>query len=336
MRIAMGALLAVILAMAACLLFFAKPTRVASNAPANSEPSSPNPASASPPLQPQTPPSQPTPSQPTPDQTNPDQPTPNQISTQPEPAPNPAVDSVPPSPAPNPTPAPATQPTTESQWTAVEQRVFELTNVERVKAGLHPLRREDELHDSARAQSADMIARHFFDHTNPSGESPSDRIGRIARRLIGTAGENLWTGTGASFASNPDLANVIVQAWMHSPHHRENILRPDFTHLGVGVVLEGNEVRATQNFSEVKSHLKMALAPVASAGASIVFSTSDREPVPRMFDLQTASKGQPSARPIPIENAHLPSAPGNYRLRFYFPEGKGGYSIYDGPQIAIR
>jgi uncharacterized protein YkwD len=281
---------------------------------------------------------------------------PHQPSSAPSPEPPPVAEPVQPSPSPEPSsrpsPAEPSPPSSHSEpaaasprpalplpadeWTAVEERILELTNVERLKAGLKPLQREDGLRASARAQSADMIARHFFDHVNPSGENPSDRIGRIHRTLIGTAGENIWKGTGASFASDPDLAGFIVRAWMGSPHHRENILRAEFTHLGVGVVFENDEVRATQNFSGVRAYLRTALPQTAATGAPVTLATEGAKPEARMFDLQPVGKAAAETHPSPIADARLAAAPGVYRVRFYFPEDNGRFAIYDGPQVTVR
>lgn len=67
---------------------------------------------------------------------------------------------------------------------------------------------------AARAHSLDMPARSFFEHTNPSGQSPSARV--QARGYAGTAGENI----GAGHAS----IDALFQAWMAMPNERRNIL----------------------------------------------------------------------------------------------------------------
>ena len=135
--------------------------------------------------------------------------------------------------------------------------------------------------------------------------------------------------------NDPRLAAVIVQAWMNSPHHRANILRPDFTHLGVGVIIQNDEARATQNFSEIKSYLKIPLPQSLPSGSPVAFATS--QPAAQMFDLQPVGKTAAQSRPAPIENARLTAPPDTYRIRFFFPETKkGAFAIYDGPQIIVR
>jgi uncharacterized protein YkwD len=44
---------------------------------------------------------------------------------------------------------------------------------------------------------------------------------------------------------------MIMVGWMNSPGHRENILAPGYTHLGVGVMAKNQEIKATQVFIRI-------------------------------------------------------------------------------------
>ncbi|MGW4107720.1 CAP domain-containing protein, partial [Streptomyces sp. NPDC004976] len=103
--------------------------------------------------------------------------------------------------------------------------VVDLTNRERARAGLPPLSRDARLTAAAQAHSADMVARDFYSHTAPDGSRPWDRAAAAgsARR---TVGENIACGQRS--------AAEVVEGWMNSPGHRANILKADFTHIGVG------------------------------------------------------------------------------------------------------
>ena len=75
--------------------------------------------------------------------------------------------------------------------------------------------------------SADMVARDFFSHTNPDGESPFDRL-QNAGISYRAAGENIaLTGGGAE---------GVLSLWLGSSGHRANIERCGYTHHGVGLV----------------------------------------------------------------------------------------------------
>ena len=117
------------------------------------------------------------------------------------------------------------------QLSQFEQQVVELTNQERTKNGLQPLEVDYELSKVAREKSRDMQVNNYFDHNSPTYGSPFDMI-RSYGINYRTAGENIAMGQ-----RSPD---EVVNAWMNSPGHRENILNSSFTHIGVGYVEQGN------------------------------------------------------------------------------------------------
>ena len=251
----------------------------------------------------------------------------------PTPAPTPTSS---PQPTPSPEPAPTRVPEEKrATWDGVERRILEITNQERAKARLQPLAPEDTLRETARAQSADMIERHFFDHVNPSGQDPADRMEKKHRRLIGTVGENIWTGTGPSFAANPKLAERIMDDWMHSPHHRENILREEFTHMGVGVIMRGQEVRATQNFGGIRAYLDHPLPDDVARGADLDLSETGDPPSADMFDLERIG-GKSASKPAPVSQARVEVDPGIYRLRLYFRTRSNHFEIFAGPLLRVH
>lgn len=113
----------------------------------------------------------------------------------------------------------------ENPASSFAYRVFELTNEERTAAGLPPFVWDDSLAQVAYAHSKDMGVRGFFDHTNPDGLSPFDRI-KNAGISYSRAAENIAAGQ-----TSPE---AVVRSWMNSSGHRANILNPNLTTLGVG------------------------------------------------------------------------------------------------------
>lgn len=110
-----------------------------------------------------------------------------------------------------------------------------LVNRERVAHGLQPLTVNGRLNRAAQGHSEDMVAEDYFSHYGPSGDSPASRMraaGYIYSANIGyEIGENIAWGTlGLSTPKS------IVEAWMHSPGHRANILDPHFRETGMGIV----------------------------------------------------------------------------------------------------
>ncbi|MGG3476044.1 CAP domain-containing protein [Peribacillus frigoritolerans] len=120
---------------------------------------------------------------------------------------------------------------TSSELSAFEQEVVKLTNAEREKQGLAALKIDTELSKVARIKSQDMKDKNYFDHNSPTYGSPFDMMKQFGISYK-TAGENI--------AQGQQTPEEVVQAWMNSQGHRENIMNPSFTHIGVGYVESGN------------------------------------------------------------------------------------------------
>lgn len=103
--------------------------------------------------------------------------------------------------------------------------VVDLTNRERTRAGLRALSVDPALTTAAQTYSADMAARAFYSHTSPEGSQPWDRAAAAGSRMR-AIGENIACGQRSPAE--------VVEGWMNSPGHRANILKPDFTHIGIG------------------------------------------------------------------------------------------------------
>ena len=99
-----------------------------------------------------------------------------------------------------------------------------------------------------------MLVRRFFSHTNPEGLTAGERLKPFYSGPIYGWGENIWEGSNLSAVDREALARRIMDAWMSSSGHRQNILSPDYTHLGVGVAASGREIRATQLFATLQRH----------------------------------------------------------------------------------
>ncbi|MFJ9928895.1 sigma-70 family RNA polymerase sigma factor [Streptomyces misionensis] len=105
-------------------------------------------------------------------------------------------------------------------------QVIALVNQERAKAGCSPLTEDPQLGRAAQAHSDDMAARHFFDHVNPDGADPGQRI---------TAAGYRWSTYGENIAMGQQTPASVMNSWMNSPGHRANILNCSFRNIGVGV-----------------------------------------------------------------------------------------------------
>lgn len=203
---------------------------------------------------------------------------------------------------------------------------------------LPALQREPKLTEIARRHSRDMIKNGFFAHHNLRGESSADRVAEDHRRLVGLVGENLWGGSKYDFVDVPSLATRIVNDLMKSSGHRENILKRDYTHLGIGAVMRGEEIRVTQVFAAVDGLLRRDLPERVrrSQALDLRMNAIGRAGPAVRVDFESM-RGKQALGPFPIGSASAPSAPGRYRLRFYFPsERRQVLKIVYGPAIEVR
>jgi uncharacterized protein YkwD len=113
----------------------------------------------------------------------------------------------------------------------VREATLCLLNRERGLRDLPPLIVDQRLTTAAQRHSQDMGARDFYAHRTPDGRQPHGRILAVGLPASGvTTGENIHWGVEESATPSH-----IVRDWMQSPGHKENILRPTFTRIGIGV-----------------------------------------------------------------------------------------------------
>jgi uncharacterized protein YkwD len=126
------------------------------------------------------------------------------------------------------------------------QRVLDLTNLQRQKAGMQPLRLNSQLNTAAQTYSQTMALDDFFSHTGADGSRMSDRID--------ATGYQYWS-ISENIAGGYSKPEMVVDKWMQSPGHRANILDPNFTEIGIGYYHLANDTGTinyhhywTQNF----------------------------------------------------------------------------------------
>jgi uncharacterized protein YkwD len=112
-------------------------------------------------------------------------------------------------------------------------RVLELTNVERQRAGLAPLALSTELTGAAQEYSQVLASTGCFEHTCGAVPNFADRAAR--------SGYTGWTALAENIAAGYPTPEAVVSGWMDSPGHRANILSPNYTEIGVGVVNGGGK-----------------------------------------------------------------------------------------------
>ncbi|AEY87604.1 putative RNA polymerase ECF-subfamily sigma factor [Streptomyces hygroscopicus subsp. jinggangensis 5008] len=124
------------------------------------------------------------------------------------------------------TPRASRTPQAQPAPTGTVAQVVALVNKERAAAGCGPVTEDPQLDKAAQGHSDDMAARGFFDHTDPDGAGPGERI---------TAAGYRWSTYGENIAKGQRTPQAVMDSWMNSPGHRANILNCAFKDIGVGV-----------------------------------------------------------------------------------------------------
>lgn len=220
--------------------------------------------------------------------------------------------------------------------TEFEHKIWEYTNRERQANGLLPLRYYNPLADLARRQSENMRRHKFFDHKDQEGLTVGGRQEKYLPRLLLTSiGENLAQLSNSEKSFSP---REVVQGWMNSPGHRENILTPGFTHLGVGVVVRGTELWATQNFASPTVLIRHKL-PLSSKARGVRLSFEYLSTSPRKGFAATIFYPDPEFK-FYMDKTHYQKGSQPQELTWEdethftvvvpFVAGKGMYQVYFG------
>lgn len=218
-----------------------------------------------------------------------------------------------------------------------EREVWRLTNQQRAKYSLPLLSYDEGLADLARYHSRNMLQQRFFAHRDHQGFEVAQRQKRYYPNLIVCSiGENLGKFTNSAQVFTPQ---EVVTGWMNSPDHRENLLSPEYTHLGVGLIFSGSTMYATQNFAaplvKLRSNLPKSLNASKIYRLSLDYlSPKQRErlsctliyPDPKKAYKISDKQEMVGAQPLKLEWKSKSS----FELLLPFLAGKGEYQLCFG------
>lgn len=120
----------------------------------------------------------------------------------------------------------------------VSARILELANEARAQprrcgsrqfAAVPPLTLESHLTSAAREHARDMAKHDMLEHTGSDGSTPDQRVTRAGYK---------WRATGENIASGPTTPDEVMQGWLASPGHCENIMSPRFKEMGIAWVVD--------------------------------------------------------------------------------------------------
>ncbi len=164
------------------------------------------------------------------------------------------------------------------------------TNSQRQAAGLGALTLNAALSQAAANKARDMFEKGYWAHNSPTGATPWNFITDAGYRYS-VAGENL--------AKNFSTSQGVIDAWMASPTHRDNILKSSYREIGFAVVngvLQGEETTlVVQMFGAPSGSVAVAQAPSKPAT------------IPKQA-FATEEKPKDAAKPVEV-NAPIAESP---------------------------
>jgi uncharacterized protein YkwD len=113
----------------------------------------------------------------------------------------------------------------------LEERFLQLTNDARARNGVSPVRASAVLAQAARHHAEEMVRLRYVSHVSPTPgrRDVADRVALVGGTMRAVA-ENL----AAVPAGGLDLPERVIDGWMQSPGHRQNLLEERWTHVGFG------------------------------------------------------------------------------------------------------
>lgn len=129
------------------------------------------------------------------------------------------------------------------ELSGAQRELLELHNETCGENGVPELCYQEDLANAAQVHSEDMLERDYFSHDTPDDREPSDRMLAAGYDQDGYRSwqvtENIYKVTGPSADPDREALEGVVDGWMESPGHRENILKPELREVGFGVASGG-------------------------------------------------------------------------------------------------
>jgi len=122
---------------------------------------------------------------------------------------------------------------------SLEKAMFKLINRDRSRNNVNRLQFSSRLCNVARIHSRDMVRNNKVVHDLPGCRNLSERLQDAGLKVL-KQGENIASALSVEEAQ---------ESLMKSPAHRQIMLDPDFSSVGIGIVIQGNHLYITQNFA---------------------------------------------------------------------------------------
>lgn len=170
-----------------------------------------------------------------------------------------------------------------------------LTNQDRAASGIPTLSVDAHLSEAAQMKADDMAAKGYFSHVDPEGRQPWYWLQKAGYEYA-YAGENL----AVNFTDSED----VQEAWMNSPTHHANIVKPQYTRIGIGVaqgMYQGKETTfVVQFFATPRSAAASVMAPTTPEPEPILANAPSEETDSQVLGAETAPTPVVESRPVSV------------------------------------
>ncbi len=124
----------------------------------------------------------------------------------------------------------------------LRENIYLMINAIRMNNGVSKLERNEKLELAAQRHAEDMIERNYLSHYSPEGVSVFERLKEVGYNYY-VAGENIFEAERLQYLDPMNMSKVVVNGWMESKKHRENMLHPAYEEIGVGVAYDEERKR---------------------------------------------------------------------------------------------
>ena len=208
---------------------------------------------------------------------------------------------------------------------AMRAEALDLVNAARAEAGLRELTAGPALGSAAQDHAEDMIARDYYDHTSPEGETVRDRVLDRGGSPWALAAENIAECRGCEAPPGLERVRAFQSGWMQSPGHRENILREGLSSFGFGIAHEGGRVVAVQTFAGPGGNAEAELLDPETAAERMAEAINARRETPLELAPPLSAMARRLAEEAEVTDGATAELDLPDDLFGLLPEGAGGW-----------
>lgn len=126
---------------------------------------------------------------------------------------------------------------TDNNFLSLQNAILNETNKRRAEYNLKALKYSEAAENVAKAKTKEMFTRNYFEHTSPYTGDLKSQFSTWGSIKLGSnatvIGENIMYLN--KYSKSEITAKYLVDQWMNSEKHRENILNPSYTQIGIAV-----------------------------------------------------------------------------------------------------